>query len=117
MRLQRDNEMLRAANIRLQLMMCTASDSRWVVVAASTNTLDRPHDREPRLRVGDALQRRCVQALVSSLWQARSQILRLGGKYILGGEDFCFYDMLKQIFLGTAEFGGNCPQCLDSGIL
>jgi len=43
--------------------------------------------------------------------QARSQVLKFGGeKYILGGQDFCFYHIFETNFLGTRKFGGHCPR-------
>jgi len=40
-----------------------------------------------------------------------------GAQYILGGQDFCFYYMLKTNFLGATKygeaqkkFGGHCPR-------
>ena len=48
----------------------------------------------------------------SPLPQARSQVARFGGsKYILrGGKVFVFIIRLKQIFLGTINFGGGTPR-------
>ena len=48
--------------------------------------------------------------------QARSHILGFGGaKYILRGQDLCFYYVLIKNFLNTTKFGeekfvGHCPR-------
>jgi len=39
--------------------------------------------------------------------KARSQVLRFGGKYILGGKRFCFYCMFKANFSWQNKFWGS----------
>jgi len=48
--------------------------------------------------------------------QSRSQVSRFGGeKYILGGQDFCFYSIyLKQISWAQHNLGGHCPRMPSS---
>jgi len=47
----------------------------------------------------------------SSYGHVHRQVLRLSGaEYILGGQDFCFYDIFKTNFSGHNKFGGDCPR-------
>jgi len=64
-----------------------------------------------------------MQNLSITVTQAPSQVLRFGGKYILGRQEFCFYYMFKNFFSGHTKIWGstknkeellpNAPRWLD----
>jgi len=50
------------------------------------------------------------QMKFSTVNQARRQVSRFGGAYILGGDDFCFYYMFKTTFSGRNKIWGDTKE-------